>query len=136
MPGWPWNRKKTEKTDSTDTDESVRSLLQAHQHLNQLLQDTSIPSAVRAELSAEFEALQNLSERISREEIHIAVFGRVGVGKSSLLNALLGKPVFSTSPLHGETRTGQRSDWNAEQQRDGQVVLIDTPGIDELGGET
>ena len=74
LPGWPWNRKKTAET---DTDESVRSLLQAHEHLNQMLEDTSIPSAVRAELSGEFEELQQLSERISREEIHIAAFGRV-----------------------------------------------------------
>lgn len=133
---WPWNRKKTDQASSPDEDQSVRSLLQAHEHLRQLLQDTSIPAAVRAELSAEFDELQSLSEKISREEIHIAVFGRVGVGKSSLLNALLGRRAFSVSPLHGETKAGQRSDWDTTtSERDGQVILIDTPGIDELGGE-
>lgn len=135
LPGWPWNRKKPAENSTIEQDASVRDLLRAHEHLDQMLQDTTVPAAVRAELSTEFEALQNLSDRISREEIHIAVFGRVGVGKSSLLNALLGKPAFATSPLHGETQTGQKSDWNTpEFKRDGQVVLIDTPGIDELGG--
>jgi small GTP-binding protein len=91
---------------------------------------------VRAELSSEFAELQSISDKMNREEIHIAAFGRVGVGKSSLLNALLGKAVFSTSPLHGETRVEGRSQWTrAEEGREGQVVLIDTPGIDELGGE-
>lgn len=118
--------------------QSVRHLLQAHDHLNQLLEDTSIPASVRAELSTEFEELQSISYKLSREEIHIAAFGRVGVGKSSLLNALLGQRAFSTSPLHGETRAEGRSRWTgpeeSEEQHQGQIVLIDTPGIDELGG--
>lgn len=141
LPGWPWNKKETEKTAehqpvAADSEASVRSLIQAHEHLNQLLEDSSIPASVRAELSVEFEELQLLSDKISNDEIHIAAFGRVGVGKSSLLNALLGRETFSTSPLHGETRVGQKSDWNQlDEQRSGQVILIDTPGIDELGGE-
>lgn len=137
MPGWPSKRKEA----GNGSDEaSIRRLVETHAHLNQLLEDTSIPSSVRAELSAEFDELQSISDKIARDEIHIAVFGRVGVGKSSLLNALLGKQAFSTSPLHGETRDEARSEWavpdlEPTEGRAGQVVLIDTPGIDELGGE-
>ena len=127
LPGWPWNRKKpAEKTE-----------FEAEAQLRTILEDTSIPAAVRAELATEFDEIEAIADKIARDEIHIAAFGRVGVGKSSLLNALLGQAIFSTSPLHGETRQEGRSSWSDDglvEGRSGHVVLIDTPGIDELGG--
>ena len=108
-------------------------LLDANQHIQTLLADTAIPSSVRAELSQEFAEIEVISEKLQKSEIHIAAFGRVGAGKSSLLNALLGRKVFSTSPLHGETKSKQRSEWDSANSD--HVVLIDTPGIDELDGE-
>ncbi len=72
-------------------------------------------------------------DKLEHGHVHIAAFGRVGVGKSSLLNALLGEPRFSASPLHGETREAGRAVWTTAG--DGGVFLIDTPGIDEIGGE-
>ena len=110
-----------------------RHLLAANRNIRELIEDTGIPASVRAELSDEFNEIAAISDKLSGAEIHIAAFGRVGVGKSSLLNALLRREAFDTSPLHGETREEQRADWNTF--RDGNVVLIDTPGIDELDGE-
>lgn len=110
-----------------------QQLLEANRNLRQLLEDTSIPSTVREALAPEFADIERLSRKLRDEEIHIAAFGRVGAGKSSLLNALLGQAVFSTSPLHGETRDSQQSAWS--EFTSAHVVLIDTPGIDELHGE-
>ena len=108
-------------------------LLEANQNIRELIEDTHVPASVRAELSEEFEEISAISNKLRDSEIHIAAFGRVGVGKSSLLNALLQNDTFSTSPLHGETREEDRAAWRSH--RDGNVVLIDTPGIDELDGE-
>jgi GTPase SAR1 family protein/uncharacterized protein (DUF697 family) len=97
-----------------------------------LIEDTTIPAAVRAELSTEFEEIESISNKLRAGEVHIAAFGRVGVGKSSLLNALMQREAFSTSPLHGETQQEGHVVWQSLRQ--GHVVLIDTPGIDELDG--
>lgn len=108
-------------------------MLAANENLSALLEDSGIPASVRAELAAEFNDIELISRKLQEEEIHIAAYGRVGVGKSSLLNALLGKAAFSTSPLHGETRAEARIEWHL--LHDGKVFLIDTPGIDELDGD-
>ena len=141
-----WHLGQNSRTNQTGTETEDPSGLQsaptnppdvfiseANTHLKSLIEDTSIPAAVRAELDSEFREIEAISEKLSKEEIHIAVFGRVGVGKSSLLNALLNRSAFSTSALHGETRRAERVQWNSITE--GQVVLIDTPGIDELDGE-
>ena len=63
----------------------------------------------------------------------VSIVGRPNVGKSSLVNALIGEERFSVSPIHGETRYSSMEAWNEEQV--GGVFLIDTPGLDEAGGE-
>ena len=87
---------------------------------------------MRNGLEAEYQGIQELLDKIENNEIHIAVMGRVSVGKSSLLNALLGSNIFSTSPLHGETRSVDRSAWQSYDS--GGVFLIDPPGLDEADG--
>jgi len=72
-------------------------------------------------------------DKLEHGHIHIAVLGRVSVGKSSVLNALIGERLFSTSALHGETRHQAMACW--EEQESGSLFLIDTPGINEIDGE-
>jgi len=122
---WPF-RKKPGRT------LPEQHLLEANRNLRELLEDSSIPAPVKLELEDEFAEIEELLEKLRREEIHIAVFGRVGAGKSSLLNALVGSRVFETSPLHGETRDATQVNWESVNQE--HVQLIDTPGIDELDG--
>lgn len=96
--------------------------------------ETDVPEPVRRALSADFAQVQAMLDKLEQGQIHIAVFGRVGVGKSALLNALLGEARFSTSPLHGETKDARMALWRTEST--GGVYLIDTPGINEVDGES
>lgn len=98
------------------------------------MSDTDVPAPVRRALSGEFARVQAMLDKLEHGQIHIAVFGRVGVGKSALLNALLGEPRFATSPLHGETKDARMAHWRTESGGGG-VYLIDTPGINEVDGE-
>ncbi|MGB5541259.1 MAG: dynamin family protein, partial [Gammaproteobacteria bacterium] len=71
--------------------------------LELLLADQRLPPEARAELAEDFRQVQAMLDKVEHGHIHIAVLGRVSVGKSSVLNALIGEQRFSTSALHGET---------------------------------
>jgi GTPase len=106
---------------------------QAEESLRALLEDPQVPAAVRSSLAADFSRLEAMLGKLEREELHLAVFGRVSVGKSALANALLGENAFEVGVLHGTTREATPRPWR-EVAGSG-VHLIDTPGIDELEGE-
>lgn len=108
--------------------------LHAVESLRALLDDAQIPASIRAQLAAEFTRLEAMLAKLERGELHIAVFGRVSVGKSALANALLGEDAFTVGVLHGTTRDATQRAWR--EVAGGGVHLIDTPGIDELDGET
>lgn len=105
----------------------------ASEALRQLLQDTSIPESVRRELDEEFRRIESLLDKLARSELHVAVFGRVSVGKSALGNALLGETAFRTGVLHGTTTQAEQQRWT--EAGGAGLHLIDTPGINELDGE-
>ncbi len=105
----------------------------AKESLTQLLDDGRVPDNVRNVLRKEYSELRSMLEKLEKGHLHIAVFGRVSVGKSSVLNALLGEEVFSVSVLHGETKTEGKAEWQEVDM--GGVYLIDTPGINEIDGE-
>jgi GTPase len=105
----------------------------ARDSLTLLLQDERLPPEVRAELADDIRQVQEMLDKLEHGHLHIAVLGRVSVGKSSVLNALIGQALFSTSPLHGETRQQVKARW--EERESGSLFLIDTPGINEIDGE-
>jgi GTP-binding protein Era len=108
-------------------------LNQARDSLELLLQDERLPPEARAELADDFSQVQAMLDKLEHGHIHIAVLGRVSVGKSSVLNALIGERRFSTSALHGETKHSEMARW--DEQESGSLFLIDTPGINEIDGE-
>lgn len=81
---------------------------------------------VRAELEV-------LSKRRQAGEIHVAVFGEISSGKSSLIRALLPDSDAPQDVRGGTTRNLHRYQW--QSPAGDTLVVTDMPGIDEIGGE-
>jgi small GTP-binding protein len=123
---------------------------QARNSLSKLVERLDLTSIEKIGLEAEIDHLVALLEKLDRSLIQIAAFGLVGRGKSSILNALVGQEIFTTGPLHGVTRTIKGVNWQLSSddtfpnlarltlngQGNAQVQLLDTPGIDEVDGQT
>jgi small GTP-binding protein len=130
----------------------------AQQALHQLMKRLKLTPRERSNLEQEVNRLENLVYKLDHQVIQIAVFGMVGRGKSSLLNALLGRPVFETGPIHGVTRTIQSAHWlsntgdgaiaqsdlestfpririDSPQSGRSPIEVFDTPGLDEIHGQ-
>lgn len=119
---------------------------QAIATVTHLINRLDLSERERAGLKTEINHLHGVLKKLENEVVHIAVFGMVGRGKSSLLNALVGQPVFSTGPIHGVTQQAESIRWDTDiyenvykatlaGQQASRVELIDTPGIDEVGGD-
>ena len=65
------------------------------------------------------------------ERVHIALFGRRNVGKSSLVNAMTGQAISIVSEVKGTTTDPVKK--AMELLPLGPVLIIDTPGLDDEG---
>jgi GTP-binding protein Era len=126
---------------------------QAQDSLRSWLKHFDLTAREQVGLENELERLTRMLDKLERAVVQIAAFGMVGRGKSSILNALLGREVFEVGPLHGVTREIDSADWHLTQEPlassdrgilrvalpsigHSQIELIDTPGIDEVDGHT
>jgi len=75
--------------------------------------------------------MSTLNETPQGERVHIALFGRRNVGKSSLINALTGQEVSIVSDVKGTTTDPVYK--AMELLPIGPIVIIDTPGLDDEG---
>lgn len=63
--------------------------------------------------------------------VHLAIFGRRNVGKSSFINAFIGQEISIVSATPGTTTDPVEKAY--ELQPFGPVVIIDTAGLDDIG---
>jgi GTPase len=123
----------------------------AQDALKDLVSRLELSPREQAGLEGPLQSLTGLIDKLEHTVVHIAVFGLVGRGKSSLLNALLGQEIFATGPVHGVTQMVESVSWSASRESiesdapdvlrvslksvgNSSIELIDTPGLDEVGG--
>ena len=75
-----------------------------------------------------WDAVEERGSRLLRQGLRVALAGRPNVGKSSLLNALLGEEKAIVTPIPGTTRDLVSGEMNLEGIR---VLLTDTAGVRE-----
>jgi GTPase len=133
--------------DSFNTIQAERNYQQARAALQQILVNLDLSQRERTGLESEIAELSNMLAKLDRAVFQVAVFGLVGRGKSSLLNALIGAEVFQAGAVHGVTTERQQVVWEIANWQDEfdldkdtpatlheAIEFIDTPGIDEVEG--
>ena len=147
-----WEEEMDKAIFSFDEIQTELNYRQAQTALRNMVTKLDLTPTEQQGLESEINDLENMLSKLDRMVVQIAAFGMVGRGKSSLLNALVGQNVFETGPLHGVTRSAQSVNWSITEETFGanekalrvrlksggqsQVELIDTPGLDEVDGET
>lgn len=118
-------------------DEMVKTLAHIEAHIDfpdeDIAPDTKDQLLKRLELATAFmdQLLRTASEgQILRRGIRAAIVGRPNVGKSSLLNQLLGRDRAIVSPIAGTTRDTIEETTNI---RGLPIVFIDTAGLRQSG---
>jgi GTP-binding protein Era len=114
--------------------------VRARESLEQTIKGLKLSPEEEQALAGEIGQLRDLAVKLDEGSVEIAAFGMVSRGKSSVLNALLGRDVFRAGATHGTTVGRGTERWEGATSADhtfhgSKLILVDTPGIDEVGGE-
>ena len=84
----------------------------------------------KCNLNKEIISLNQQLFRLNEKQLRIGIYGKAGVGKSSILNLLLEKNAFKTGIINGTTKNIERKEWNFKHKSLKTIELIDAPGFD------
>jgi hypothetical protein len=113
-------RPKTDKTAAPLTEDALLSQLET-------------ATAAGVDIASAKHELKELARRRELEIIHLALFGEISSGKSSLINALLPGARVETDVIGGTTTTIQHYHW--QREAGDEVVLVDAPGLNQVDRE-
>lgn len=115
---WNWFRPSRRKTRAAEP----RKLTE------EALQDDLVESAARGvDVTAALEEIREQRRRRGTGEVHIAVYGEVSSGKSSLVNALVPDADIETDPRAGTTTAIRHYAWQAPSGD--RITIVDLPGF-------
>jgi hypothetical protein len=127
-----FNRRQKKKKKSrpqvkapAEKNEAAQANLQAVRKQVQQIQDEVAQQAL-------LEKSQALEANFNRQAFQVVVFGTVSAGKTSLVNALMGRVVGEVSAPMGTTKAGETYSLELPEIEQ-QILITDTPGILEAG---
>src|SRR5215208_7672581 len=108
-----------DRLDNAPTQDEV--VARARESLEETLAGLKLTPDEERALADELRQLRELGQKLDETMVEIAAFGMVSRGKSSVLNALLGREVFKVGTTHGTTvsRASQRWEHSAAPQYPG-----------------
>ena len=82
------------------------------------------------------QAASALEAKLESKTLEIVAFGTISSGKSSLLNALVGREMFATQASGGTTTQRNEVAWTGGLPGAGvdHIIMVDTPGIGDIDG--
>lgn len=98
------------------------------------------PDEEKRQLQIDIQQLHEMYDKITSGRVEIVIFGEISTGKSAMINALIGKQVVEVDVQGGWTKQVWGTAWEGAGHRvagleSSEVVLVDTPGINEVGGK-
>ena len=104
--------------------------------INQWKKNLNLTNYERTKFEEILKQLDFQIRKLEKKELKVSVYGRVGVGKSSLLNALIEQKIFTTDILNGNTKAIKSYTWGERFKSINKVELLDSPGIDEVSNDS
>ncbi len=138
-PPHPLCQQRKNDSQTAVADDHYREAIAAVEHALDKYRNCS--DEEKAKLRAELAGLRDMHDKLQSGRVEIVVFGEISTGKSALINALVGQAVASVDVRGGWTKEIWHVEWNGTGYclpglGESQVVLVDTPGINEVGGDT
>lgn len=123
---------------AADAEDGADAVERARESLRATLDALRLTPEEERAMAPELDRLRELGRKLDEATVEIVAFGMVSRGKSSVLNALIGRDVFEVGATHGTTVRRGAQEWIEAEPGgfpDARLILVDTPGIDEVGGE-
>ncbi|MCY7283458.1 MAG: DUF697 domain-containing protein, partial [Cyanobacteria bacterium CAN_BIN43] len=120
----PKQRRSLPKAPVEKTEAATANLQAVRQQVNQI-QDEITRQAL-------LERTREIEENLSRRELRVVVFGTGSAGKTSIVNAMIGRIVGQVGAPMGTTTLGETYRFRLKGL-DREVQITDTPGILEAG---
>lgn len=125
------------QTSELSPEENYRNAMASVEQTLSRLQRCS--AAEKEHLRRDLSHLQEMHQKLTQGRVEIVVFGEISTGKSALINALVGQSLTSVDVRGGWTKEVWHVPWEGAGYcipglANSQLVLIDTPGINEVGG--